>query len=172
MRGMAAEAEPPVNRNGWLAYGLAATVVLLDQSAKGWLLGSFDLIDRGPVDVLPAFRLTSVWNPGVAFGMLRSHGDLGRWLLVGFAVCVVTALALWVRRADRRMTAAAIGLIMGGAIGNNVIDRVRWGRVFDYLDFSALHFPWVFNVADASISVGVGLLLLDSLLAGRRPATA
>jgi signal peptidase II len=172
MRTMVAEREPAVGRNGWLAYGLAATMVLLDQSVKAWLIGSFDLIDRGPVDVLPVFRLTSVWNPGVAFGMLRSHGDLGRWLLVGFALCVVTALALWVRRTERLVTAAAIGLIMGGAIGNNVIDRVRWGRVFDFLDFSALHFPWVFNVADASISVGVGLLVLDSLIAGRRPATA
>ncbi|HLK24291.1 MAG TPA: signal peptidase II [Caulobacteraceae bacterium] len=165
--------EPMVNRNGWIAYGLAAIVVVLDQSVKAWLLGAFDIVDRSPIDVLPFFRLTSVWNPGVAFGMLRAHGDLGRWLLVGFAVCVVIALGLWARRSERLTGAAAIGLIMGGAVGNNVIDRVRWGRVFDYLDFGALHFPWVFNVADASISVGVGLLILDSLLAGRRgPATA
>jgi signal peptidase II len=164
--------EPLVNGNGWLAYALAATVVVLDQSVKAWLLGAFDLIDRSPIQVLPVFRLTSVWNPGVAFGLLRAHGDLGRWLLVGFAICVVIALALWVRRAERPLNGAAIGLIMGGAIGNNVIDRVRWGRVFDYLDFGALHFPWVFNVADASISVGVALLVLDSLVAGRKPATA
>ena len=164
--------EPAVSRGGWLAYGLAAAVVAVDQTVKAWLLGAFDLADRGPIDVLPFFRLTSVWNPGVAFGLLRAHGDIGRWLLVGFAVCVVIALALWARRADRTIGAAAIGLIIGGAVGNNVIDRVRWGRVFDYLDFSALHFPWVFNVADASISVGVALLLLDSLLASRRdPAT-
>jgi len=170
---MAAERSPPrVTRNGWVAYGLAAAVVVLDQSVKTWLLGAFDLIDRSPIQVLPVFRLTSVWNPGVAFGLLRAHGDVGRWLLVGFAVCVVIALALWVRRAERLLGAAAIGLIMGGAIGNNVIDRVRWGRVFDYLDFGALHFPWVFNVADASISVGVGLLVLDSLIGERRPATA
>jgi signal peptidase II len=84
----------------------------------------------------------------------------------------VIALVLWVRRAERLLGAAAIGLIIGGAIGNNVVDRVHWGRVFDYLDFGALHFPWVFNVADASISIGVGLLVLDSLLGERRPATA
>jgi signal peptidase II len=163
---------PVVNRNGWVAYCLAAAVVILDQAVKGWLLGAFDLIDRSPIQVLPVFRLTSVWNPGVAFGLLRTHGDIGRWLLVGFAVCVVIALVLWVRRADRLLGAVAIGLIIGGAIGNNVIDRVRWGRVFDYLDFSALYFPWVFNVADASITIGVGLLVLDSLVGDRRPATA
>jgi signal peptidase II len=165
-------AEAQVNRNGWVAFSLAAAVVVLDQTVKGWLLGAFDLIDRSPIQVLPVFRLTSVWNPGVAFGLLRAHGDLGRWLLVGFAVCVVIALGLWVRRTERLLNAAAIGLIIGGAIGNNVIDRVRWGRVFDYLDFGALHFPWVFNVADASISVGVALLVLDSLVGARRPATA
>jgi len=168
----ASRGAPMVNRNGWIAYSLAAAVVILDQGVKGWLLGAFDLIDRSPLQVLPSFRLTSVWNPGVAFGLLRTHGDVGRWLLVGFAVCVVIALVLWVRRAERLLGAVAIGLIIGGAIGNNVIDRVRWGRVFDYLDFSALYFPWVFNVADASISIGVGLLVLDSLVGDRRPATA
>jgi signal peptidase II len=82
----------------------------------------------------------------------------------------VVALGLWVRRIDRVLSGAAIGLIMGGAIGNNIIDRVRWGQVFDFLDFSGLHFPWVFNVADSAISLGVALLVLDSLLTAR-PAT-
>jgi signal peptidase II len=168
---MAASArEPLINRNGWLAFFLAALVVLADQGVKAWLLGPFDLIDRAPVRVLPFFQLNSGWNPGVAFGIFHSHGDLGRWLLVGFASCVVIALGLWVRRIDRVLSGAAIGLIMGGAIGNNIIDRVRWGQVFDFLDFSGLDFPWVFNVADSAISIGVALLVLDSLLTAR-PAT-
>jgi signal peptidase II len=166
----ASRREPPVSRNGWLAFGLAALVVLTDQAVKAWLLGPFDLIDRAPVRILPFFQLNSGWNPGVAFGIFHSHGDFGRWLLVGFAACVVIALGLWVRRIDRTLSGAAIGLIMGGAIGNNIIDRVRWGQVFDFLDFSGLHFPWVFNVADSAISVGVALLVLDSLLTAR-PAT-
>ena len=157
----------PINRNGWLAYGLAAIVVALDQAIKAWLTGPFDLIDRGPVPLVPFFELNSVWNRGVAFGLLRAHGDLGRWLLVGFAACVVVAMALWVRRMDRPLSAAAIGLIMGGAIGNNVIDRVRWGQVFDYLHFTGPYFPWVINLADSAISVGVALLVLDSLLANK-----
>jgi signal peptidase II len=168
---MASAREPLVNRNGWLAFALAALVVALDQSVKAWMLGPFDLLDRAPVQVLPFFRLSSGWNPGVAFGIFHSHGDFGRWLLVGFAACVVAALSLWARRIDHRLSAAGVGLIMGGAIGNNIIDRVRWGQVFDFLDFSALHFPWVFNVADSAISVGVALLLLDSLLQ-TRPATS
>jgi signal peptidase II len=168
---MAAERrEPAVSRNGWLAYALAAAVVALDQSVKAWLLGSFDLIDRGPIDVLPFFRLTSVWNPGVAFGLLRAHGDIGRWLLVGFALCVVIALGLWARRADRAIGAAAIGLIMGGAIGNNIVDRVRFGQVVDFLDFSGLGFKWVFNVADSAITVGIALLLVEGFLAPRQTA--
>jgi signal peptidase II len=162
---------PLVNRNGWLAFGLAAVVVVLDQIAKAWLLGPVDLVDRGPIQIVPFFELASTWNPGVAFGFLRAHGDLGRWLLVGFAACVVIALGLWARRMDRRLSAAAIGLIMGGAIGNNIIDRVRWGQVFDYLHYTGPYFPWVFNIADSGISVGVALLLLDSLLPARAAAT-
>jgi signal peptidase II len=160
----ASERQPLVNANGWLAFGLAALVVVLDQAAKAWLLGPVDLVDRGPLQILPFFELSSVWNPGVAFGILRAHGDLGRWLLVGFAACVVTALGLWARRIDRRLSAAGIGLIMGGAIGNNIIDRVRWGQVFDYLHYTGPYFPWIFNIADSGISVGVALLLLDSVL--------
>jgi signal peptidase II len=162
---------PLINRNGWLAYGLAAVVVVLDVAIKAWLIGPFDLIDRGPVPLVPFFELNSVWNRGVAFGLLRAHGDIGRWLLVGFAACVVSALALWVRRMDRPLSAAAIGLIMGGAIGNNIIDRVRWGQVFDYLHFTGPYFPWVINLADSAISVGVGLLVLDSLLTPKPAAS-
>lgn len=165
-------ARPLVDRNGWIAYLVAAVVVVLDQSAKAFLLGPFDLLDKSPVPLVPLFELASVWNPGVAFGMLRAHGGLGRWLLVGFATCVVIALGLWARRADRRLSAIAIGMIMGGAIGNNVIDRVRWGQVFDYLHFTGPFFPWVINIADASISVGVALLVFDSLLPARKPAVA
>jgi signal peptidase II len=165
-----AEREPMVNRNGWLAFGLAALVVVLDQATKAWLLGPADLIDRGPIPLLPFFELASTWNPGVAFGFLRAHGDVGRWLLVGFAACVVVALGLWARRIERPLSAAGIGLIMGGAIGNNIIDRVRWGQVFDYLHYTGPYFPWIFNVADSGISIGVALLLLDSVLPAR-PAT-
>lgn len=147
-----------------LAVGLALLVVLADQASKAWMLGAFDLADRSPVDVLPFFRLTLVWNAGVSFGMLTAHSPLGKWLLVGFASAVVCALAAFGARAERRLTAAALGLVMGGAVGNNIIDRVRFGAVVDFLDFSGLGFKWVFNVADSAITVGVALLALDMIL--------
>ena len=156
---------------GWLAFVVAAAVVLFDQASKAWILGAFDLPAKGQVAVLPVFRLSMVWNRGVSFGFLTAHDSLGRWLLVGFAMAVIVALAVWAARMTRVLGAVSVGLIMGGAIGNNIIDRVRFGAVADFLDFSGLYFPWVFNVADSAISVGVGLLLLDSFLPRRPPAT-
>jgi signal peptidase II len=164
------DAKPPaITRLGWAAYAVAVVVVVLDQVSKAWVLGPLDLPGRGVVEVLPVFRLSMVWNPGVSFGLLAARGDVGRWLLVGFAAAVVVALALWARRMTRALNALAVGLIMGGAIGNNIIDRVRWGAVADFLDFSGLGFKWVFNVADSAISVGVALLLLEMALSAKTP---
>jgi len=153
-----------VARLGWAAYGVALIVIILDQLSKAYLLGPFHLRDRGPVAVLPFFRLTSVENRGVSFGMLNAGDQAGRWLLVAFSSVVVIALIIWAARMTRLWTALALGMIIGGAVGNNLIDRVRFGAVTDFLDFSALGFPWVFNVADSAITVGVILLLIDSLL--------
>ena len=147
---------------GLYAYVLAAAVVIVDQLSKWWVLNGLHLDDRGQITVLPFFRLTMVMNPGVSFGLLRADTGLGRGLLIGAAMLVVIALAVWVRKADRPLFATAIGLVIGGALGNNLIDRARIGEVVDFLDFSGLMFPWVFNVADSAISVGVALLLLDS----------
>jgi signal peptidase II len=158
---------PPVSRLGLMAYGIAALVVVLDQASKAWILGPLDLPAHGQIAVLPVFRLSMVWNPGVSFGLLAARGELGHWLLVAFAGAVVIALALWARRIAQPLNALAIGLVMGGAIGNNIIDRVRWGAVADFLDFSGLGFKWVFNVADSAITVGIGLLLLEMLLSAR-----
>ena len=149
-------------RLGLYAYILAAAVVILDQLSKWWVLNVAHLPERGQIPVLPIFRLSMVMNPGVSFGLLRADTALGRGLLVGAATVVVIALVLWVRRADRPLFATALGLVIGGALGNNLIDRARIGQVVDFLDFSGLMFPWVFNVADSAISVGVVLLLIDS----------
>jgi signal peptidase II len=155
-------ARPDVTRLGLFAYGLALAVVVLDQLSKAWVMTGLHLAERGQIPVLPFFRLTMVMNRGVSFGLLRADGPVGRWLLVAAALAVVTGMAWWVRRADRPLFAAAVGLIIGGALGNNLIDRARIGHVVDFLDFSGLYFPWVFNVADSAITVGVFLLLLDS----------
>lgn len=155
-----------IPRIAWAAYGFAATVIVLDQITKAWVLYGLHLREVGRVHVLdPVFNLTFVLNRGVSFGLLTG-GETGRWLLTAFSVAVAALLAWWAVRAERRLLITAIGLIMGGALGN-VIDRVRFGGVVDFLDFSGAYFPWVFNVADSAISIGVALLILDSFLSER-----
>lgn len=156
---------PGVTRLGVFAYALAAAWIVLDQISKYWILNVYDLPARGVSPVLPPiFNLSMVWNRGVSFGLLKAQVGLARWGLAAFSLVVAIALAVWARRIVRPLPAVALGLIMGGAVGN-LIDRVRIGAVADFLDFSGLYFPWVFNVADSGITVGVILLLLDSLLA-------
>ena len=159
------------NRHGWTAYGLALAIIVLDQLSKHWILFAYDLPSRISEQAAGPFYLTMVWNQGVSFGLLRADQDLGRWLLVGFSVVVAIVLAFWARRADRGLMGAALGLVMGGAIGN-AIDRARFGAVVDFIDVSRLYFPWVFNIADAAITIGVILLLLDSLQRDTKPEGA
>lgn len=154
-----------------LAYALAAAVIVLDQLSKAWVLSGLHLPERGQVQVLPPlFNLTFVWNQSMSFGLIRGRPDVVRWGLTAFSALVALALAVWARRVDRRLTAVAIGLLIGGAVGN-LIDRARFGAVVDFLDFAGLHFPWVFNLADSAINVGVAVLLLDSLLQPKPPRT-
>jgi signal peptidase II len=161
--------KPVVTPLGIYAYVLAAAVTILDQLSKWWVLDVLRLDLKGQVPVLPFFRLTMVWNPGVSFGLLRADTPAGRWGLVAAALVVVIALIAWARRAERPLFATALGFVIGGALGNNLIDRARLGQVVDFLDFSALRFPWVFNVADSAISVGVVLLLWDSFFPAKTP---
>ena len=159
-----------ISRLAWLAYVVAIAVIIADQATKAWILGPFDLPDRGPVPVAASLRLTMVWNRGVSFGLLGASGDFGRWALVIFEAGVAVALGVWARRAERPLLALALGFVMGGALGN-VIDRARFGAVVDFIDVTALHFPWVFNIADSAINIGVALLLWDALFAGKPAAT-
>jgi signal peptidase II len=154
---------PAVTRLGWATYALAVVVIVLDQLSKYWVLNILFLPHVGQVKVLPFFNLSMVWNQGVSFGFLRAEQDLARWGLVAFSLIVAGGLAVWARRTVEPLRCAALGLIIGGALGN-MVDRMRFGAVVDFLDFSALHFPWVFNVADSGITVGVILLLLESFL--------
>jgi signal peptidase II len=158
----------PVTPYGWLAYGLAATVIVVDQISKFWIVQVVHLPIRTPIPVTSFFSLSMVWNRGVSFGLLRADVDLARWGLAGFALAVAIALAVWARKAEQALTGVALGLIIGGAVGN-LIDRVRLGAVVDFLDFSGLYFPWVFNVADCGVSVGVALILLESLVGQKKP---
>ena len=148
------------------AYGFALLVIVIDQLTKAWVLSGLDLREVGRVFVAdPIFNLSWVENRGVSFGLFGDGS--ARWMLSAFSLIVAGILGWWALRVDRRLLIAAIGLVMGGAIGN-VIDRIRFGFVVDFLDFSGTGvFPWVFNVADSAITVGVVLLILDSLLSER-----
>jgi signal peptidase II len=151
-----------VSRFGWTAYGLTVLVAALDQAVKAWILGlGLRLYETRPVAGLLQFTL--VPNTGVSFGFLRAEQDLARWGLVGFSLVVAAMIVWWARRAHRPLQALGYGLICGGAVGN-AIDRARFGWVVDFIDVQKIgFFPWIFNVADSAITVGVIALLLDSL---------
>ena len=148
------------------AYGFALLIIVVDQLTKAWVISGLDLREMRQVPVwAPIFNFTWVENRGVSFGLFGDGS--ARWMLSVFSVAVAGVLGWWALKADRRLLVSAIGLIMGGAIGN-VIDRIRFGFVVDFLDFSGTgFFPWVFNVADSAITVGVILLILDSVLSER-----
>jgi len=152
-----------VSRHGWSAYALAVAVVVVDQAVKHWILTGVRLQDVPTLPVLGPLHLTLVMNRGVSFGFLRADQDLARWGLVAFSLIVASLIVYWARRGHRALQAIGYGLIAGGAIGN-AIDRARFGAVVDFLDVQRIGvFPWVFNVADSAITIGVIALLLDSL---------
>ena len=155
-----------MTRNGLTLLGLLAGVVVLaaDQASKWWILDFVDLPEVGQVVVLPVLNLTFVRNYGVTFGLLAGFGQWSYLLLAAVALAVVAALGVWLRRAESRLVATALGAIVGGAL-SNVIDRLRFGYVVDFIHAHVGGWSWyVFNLADAAIVCGVAALVLDSLL--------
>jgi signal peptidase II len=153
-----------------LGYALAALVFVLDQVTKYWILHIVHLPERGSIEVLSFFRLTFVGNIGVSMSLFRADTDFARWMLVGVTAGIAAAVAVWIAREKARGDIVALGLVLGGAIGN-IVDRVRLGYVVDFLHFFiGEHSFWVFNVADAAISGGVMLLLARALLAPKPAA--
>lgn len=148
-----------------IRYGMlaAAVVFAADQGSKAWILYGLHLPEIRQLPLLPFFTLTYVENRGVTFGLLTQSGPAGAWILAAVALAVVAALGVWLRRAETVGAALALGAIGGGAIGN-VIDRLRFGFVVDFLHAHAFGWSWyVFNVADAAIVCGVGVLVLDGM---------
>ncbi len=161
-----------MTRDRYLRTGLvtAVLVLLADQASKWAILSPIDLPRRGQIVLAPVLNLSMVWNRGVTFGLLTGFGEWGHLLLAGLAICVVAALGLWLRRAESRLAAIALGAIAGGAIGN-VIDRLRYGAVVDFIDAHLGNWHWyVFNLADAAIVCGVIALVIDSQWPRRAPA--
>ncbi|MBN9090470.1 MAG: signal peptidase II [Reyranella sp.] len=153
-----------------VAMALVVATLVVDQLSKQLLLGYLKEAGAAVSVIDGFFRLVIVWNSGVSFGLLGGDRPLPAWLLSSVAIAVCIGLFVWLRRTDRPLTGWGIGLVMGGAIGN-VIDRARWGAVFDFADFHVNQWHWpAFNVADSAIVVGVGLMLIDSLIGERQRA--
>ena len=151
------------------ALGLVFAVLVfgLDQAHKWWLLSIFGIAARQPVALFPGFDMILVWNRGISYGWFSSHEAGARWLLIAVSLVVAAILWRWLARTPRPVTAAALGLIIGGAIANS-LDRLLHGAVVDMFHFHVGNFSWyVFNLADVAIVAGVGLLLYESLAEGR-----
>jgi signal peptidase II len=154
-----------VRSRGW-AIGVALTIFIADQLSKWLVTGPLQLQTVRQIFVLPFFNLTWTENRGISLGLLTADGDVGRWLLVAMTALIAGGIAWWITHEHRRGDQVALGMVLGGALGN-ILDRVRLGFVVDFCD---LHFgEWrpflVFNVADAAISIGVIILLLRAFLA-------
>ena len=148
----------------WLV--LATLVLVLDQASKAWVLASFRLMESQIVT--PFFNLVFVFNSGAAFSFLAGAGGWQKW----FFVVLALGISLWLltllrQHAQERLLPVALSLILGGAIGN-VIDRLRFDAVVDFLDFHLAGYHWpAFNVADSAITVGVVLMLWHQFRLGK-----
>lgn len=147
-----------------LGIGIALVVILLDQISKPLMRG---YLNGGDVVLTPFLSLVSAWNKGVGFSLLTMEGSLGPYLLSGLALVISVGLLVWLFRLQRAVPAVALGFVIGGALGN-VIDRIRLGAVFDFVDVHVGGYHWpAFNLADSALSIGVVVLVLDGLFEGR-----
>jgi signal peptidase II len=146
----------------------ALAVLVLDQASKFWLLHVFDIAHRGAVKLTPFFDLVLAWNVGISFGWFQNDSPLAQISLMVIKAVAVIVLAIWMARSRTLLATVALGLIIGGAVGN-AIDRFAYGAVVDFALFHAQiggnTFNWyVFNLADVAIVAGVAALLYDSFL--------
>lgn len=155
--------------------GLAAVLaaLALDQGHKFWMLEIYDIALRQPIRLTPFLDVVLSWNLGISYSMFAAQTEFGRIAILALQLSIVVLLLFWLWRTPRRLTAAALGLVIGGALGN-VADRLLHGAVADFFFFhTALPVGplanYVFNLADAAIFLGVALLLLESFWASNPP---
>lgn len=152
-------------RNGTVGFSVAAAVFVLEQITKWIVLGPLDLRNVQLIQILPIFDLNYTENHGISLGLFQAQSDAMRWVLVIVTAAIAAGVAVWITREKLRGEQVALGMVLGGALGN-ILDRVRHGYVVDFAD---LHFGdfrpfFIFNVADAAISIGVVILLLRAVL--------
>ena len=156
-----------LHRASLIGYCVAVVAVLVDRAHKAWMLGPFEIAETGRLAIAPFLDLILVWNRGVSYGLLTQDNDLGRWLLIALGLAGALLFGWWLRTTRALLPALALGLVIGGAL-SNVIDRLVYGAVLDFLDVHAAGYHWpAFNLADSAISVGIVLLLAESLFPRR-----
>ena len=145
--------------------GLVAMVtIVLDQASK-WLMLEHVMNPPRVIEVTPFFNLVYAWNRGISFGVFNTESAWNRWILPLVAVAICVVLAVWLVRSKHWIMIVGLAMIIGGAVGN-VVDRLRVGAVYDFLDVHAAGWHWpAFNLADSAITIGVVLLIVDSLFA-------
>ncbi|HUZ67067.1 MAG TPA: signal peptidase II [Beijerinckiaceae bacterium] len=152
-----------------IGVAAAACALLADQASKYWLLDIFGIAARQPVRITPFFDLVMAWNQGISYSLFTTRTTQGRWILIAATLAATAALAFWMWRAREQMTCLALGLVVGGALGN-ALDRWVHGAVADFFYFHVGKFSWyVFNLADCAIVAGVGLLLYESFFLKEKP---
>ena len=157
-------------RKATLGFSVAAIVFTLEQITKAIVLGPLDLRNVLQIRILPIFNFTYTENHGISLGLFQAESDAMRWVLVAITAAIAVGVGIWITREEKRWDQVALGMVLGGALGN-ILDRVRHGYVVDFAD---LHFGnfrpfFIFNVADAAISIGVAILLLRAFLVKERP---
>ena len=157
-------------RRASLGFAVAALVFFLEQITKWIVLGPLDLRNVGLVEILSFFDLRYTENHGISLGLFQATSDAMRWVLVALTSAIAVGVGWWITREEKPGDQIALGMVLGGALGN-ILDRVRHGYVVDFAD---LHFGefrpfFIFNVADAAISIGVAILLLRAFLVKERP---
>ena len=154
----------------------AALALVADQGSKLFMLygAGFATMKSGEnVPVLPFFNLVMVWNPGISYGLFPASGRLGTWILIGLSVVAIGLLSWLLWRASSRVLAIGYGLIIGGALGNNLVDQVIYGKVADFFHFYGFGYDWyIFNVADVAITIGAVLIIYDVLKPEHAPMSS
>jgi signal peptidase II len=146
-----------------LVLGIAALVFAVDQLHKYWMLNVYGIVEKAPVRITSFFDLVMVWNKGVSYGLFTTHTQ--EWL-IALSLAITAVLWVWACGSNRAFSAAAIALVIGGALAN-ALDRAVRGAVADFFHFYYQGFSWyVFNIADVAIVAGVVLLLYESLFMG------
>ena len=151
--------------NIWATTGFAIAFIalLIDQAYKWWMLYVYDIAARGLVTITPFFDITLVWNKGISYGLFQQESATGRYVLIGIILCIAVVLVIWLMQARNYIMAVAMGLVLGGAVGN-VVDRIYYGAVADFFSFHYRGFNWyVFNLADIWVVAGAALLIYDSV---------